>query len=36
MDSLKNVLPAHRDLYYGGAWHEPHGGYLETFNPATG
>jgi betaine-aldehyde dehydrogenase len=29
-------LPAHRDLYYGGAWHKPAGGYLETFNPATG
>jgi betaine-aldehyde dehydrogenase len=26
----------HRDLYYGGAWHAPHGGYTETFNPATG
>jgi betaine-aldehyde dehydrogenase len=30
------ALPAHRDLYYGGAWHAPRGGYLETFNPATG
>ena len=30
------VLPQHRDLYYGGAWHRPHGGYLDTFNPATG
>ena len=29
-------LPRHRDLYYGGAWHEPAGGYAETFNPATG
>jgi betaine-aldehyde dehydrogenase len=36
MDTLQNVLPAHRDLYYGGAWREPHGGYSETFNPATG
>ena len=30
------VLPQHRDLYYGGAWHRPLGGYLDTFNPATG
>jgi len=30
------VLPKHRDLYYGGAWHRPQGGYLDTFNPATG
>jgi betaine-aldehyde dehydrogenase len=30
------VLPQHRDLYYGGAWHRPQGGYLDTFNPATG
>src|ERR1700684_320547 len=29
-------LPAHRGLFYGGEWHEPRGGYLETFNPATG
>lgn len=29
-------LPQHRDLYYGGAWHQPHGGYLDTLNPATG
>ena len=36
MDTVQNVLPAHRDLYYGGAWREPHGGYVETFNPATG
>ncbi|MDB5900309.1 MAG: aldehyde dehydrogenase family protein [Ramlibacter sp.] len=32
----QNVLPAHRDLYYGGEWHRPQGGYAETFNPATG
>jgi betaine-aldehyde dehydrogenase len=31
-----SVLPAHRDLYYGGEWHKPRGGYAETFNPATG
>ena len=24
------------NLYYGGAWHEPHGGHSETFDPATG
>ncbi len=29
-------LPQHRDLYYAGAWHAPLGGYLDTFNPATG
>ncbi|MDB5913766.1 MAG: aldehyde dehydrogenase family protein [Ramlibacter sp.] len=32
----QNVLPVHRDLYYGGEWHRPQGGYAETFNPATG
>ena len=31
-----NTLPQHRDLYYGGQWHRPSGGYLETINPATG
>lgn len=30
------MLPKHRDLYYGGAWHKPAGGYLDTWNPATG
>jgi len=30
------VLPRQRDLYYGGAWHAPQGGYLDTYNPATG
>lgn len=34
--SSKSALPVHRDLYYGGAWHQPKGGYLETINPATG
>lgn len=29
-------LPAQRGLFYGGAWHEPLGGYAETHNPATG
>src|SRR5262245_24863469 len=30
------ALPKHRGLYYGGAWHPAHGGYSDTFNPATG
>lgn len=29
-------LPIHRDLYYGGAWRRPLGGYQDTYNPATG
>ncbi|MBX6317123.1 aldehyde dehydrogenase family protein [Pigmentiphaga sp.] len=29
-------LPQHRDLYYGGQWHVPKGGYVDTWNPATG
>ncbi|MEI9922489.1 MAG: aldehyde dehydrogenase family protein [Bradyrhizobium sp.] len=33
---LKDVLPRKRDLYYGGAWQVPKGGYTETFNPGTG
>ena len=33
---ILSLLPQHRDLYYGGAWHTPLGGHLETFNPATG
>jgi betaine-aldehyde dehydrogenase len=32
----RDVLPVHRDLFYGGAWHAPHGGYQDTFAPATG
>ena len=31
-----DCLPTRRDLYYGGAWHVPSGGYAETFDPATG
>ncbi len=31
----QNLLPKKRDLYYGGAWHAPKGGYLPTFNPAN-
>jgi betaine-aldehyde dehydrogenase len=30
------ILPQHRDLYYGGSWHQAKGGYQETMNPATG
>lgn len=33
---IEQMLPTRRELYYGGAWHEPRGGYLETVNPATG
>ena len=34
--AIDNVLPKHRDLYYGGKWHKPAGGTLDTINPATG
>ena len=30
------MLPRHRDLYYGGAWHAPQGGMQDTVNTATG
>jgi betaine-aldehyde dehydrogenase len=30
------VLPRHRDFFYDGQWQKPAGGYLDTFNPATG
>lgn len=30
------VLPVSRDLYYGGRWVAPAGGYTETLDPATG
>jgi betaine-aldehyde dehydrogenase len=30
------ALPRHRGLYYGGAWQEPAGGYVETISPSTG
>jgi betaine-aldehyde dehydrogenase len=33
---IASVLPSRRDLYYGGKWHKPGGGYLDTCNPATG
>jgi betaine-aldehyde dehydrogenase len=32
----QDVLPVHRDLFYGGTWHPPHGGYQDTFDPSTG
>jgi betaine-aldehyde dehydrogenase len=32
-----SVLPAHRDLYYGGAWHRPLSGkYFDLISPGTG
>jgi betaine-aldehyde dehydrogenase len=30
------TLPRRRELYYGGAWHVPHGGYADTLDPASG
>lgn len=33
---LADALPAKRDLFYGGAWHTPKGGYSDTFSPGTG
>jgi betaine-aldehyde dehydrogenase len=33
---VASVLPKRRDLYYGGKWHKPSGGYLDTCNPADG
>ncbi len=33
---FSKILPKQRDLYYGGAWHKPLGGYIDTFNPASG
>ena len=33
---LAEMFPQRRDLYYGGAWHAPQGGYADTINPATG
>ncbi|MEW9612587.1 aldehyde dehydrogenase family protein [Shinella sp. S4-D37] len=34
--TIQSVLPANRDLYYGGRWQAPHGGYADVFNPSTG
>jgi betaine-aldehyde dehydrogenase len=34
-DIPAGILPEHRALFYGGAWHEPHAGrYADTINPA--
>ena len=33
---IEAILPKHRDLYYDGKWQKPQGGYLDTWNPATG
>ena len=34
---IGDVLPSHRDLYYGGGWHMPASGtYEDTGNPGTG
>jgi len=35
MTSSDPRLPARRDLFYGGQWHVPQGGYTRTFDPAT-
>lgn len=32
---LQKALPRHRDLFYGGRWHAPAGGYRPTVNPAN-
>ena len=34
--AIDPILPQHRDLYYDGKWQKPRGGYLDTWNPATG
>jgi len=36
MSKIEAILPKHRDLYYDGKWQKPKGGYLDTWNPATG
>ena len=33
---IASVLPGCRDLYHGGKWHKPRGGYVDTCNPADG
>jgi betaine-aldehyde dehydrogenase len=33
---IQKLLPQKRDLYFDGAWHQPLGGYVHTYNPATG
>ncbi len=34
--AIEPILPKHRDLYYGGKWQIAQGGYIDTWNPATG
>jgi betaine-aldehyde dehydrogenase len=35
--SAQEVIPEHRDLYYGGKWHKPLSGrYADTHDPSTG
>jgi betaine-aldehyde dehydrogenase len=33
--AIAQALPKHLDLYYGGTWHTPAGGYQPTYNPAN-
>lgn len=33
---VPSPMPVHRDLYYGGTWQKPKGGFEATWNPATG
>ena len=35
MSTHEHRLPTHRDLFYGGQWHAPMGGYGRTVDPAT-
>lgn len=35
MGPIEHRLPACRDLFYGGKWHVPLGGYTRTVDPAT-
>lgn len=34
-NSVEHQLPTSRQLFYGGRFHDPQGGYLPTVNPAT-
>jgi len=36
MSGSGDFMPAHRQLFYDGRWHEPHGGYRELFSPSDG
>lgn len=35
-NAFSGLPPIKRDLYYGGAWHKPSGGYDDLINPGTG